>query len=395
MRDIDREVTDLLGRMAQEAGEPRQIPQSVIRRSSMRRRGVIAGTALLVVGVLYGGASLAKLPWAPGDKVRDQAVGMTPDPQDSSGSHSEEPPPEHAHGELIAQGVYEGRRWWLTASGEGNICTELSTQNEGDPGSGGRTCGELDAERHPIGLGIGRGGLFPHATGHVPQEVERLELLTGTGTISPIELYDAPPGFGFQVKLFAIVPFPPEAEELVAYDGAGEVVGRQHIFSPEDGPEIQRIQEPFVVAEGRYEGISYVFRGFLERQLFQDGESWIYPCTRLFLGPTFGGGGTCHIALARGYALNYSQDYFPDPQLIAIQVATQDHVDRVVVELDSGVRYEAEMFVHEETSFRFFLAFVEAGASGVVGELVAYRGSQIVERAPLCTGASDGGTCGP
>lgn len=404
MRDIDRDVEVLLDRMAAEAGEPGPLPAGMARRSARRRGGTIAGAALLVMGVLFGSMYLATARLEPGEDRRESSVAITSGPDDPATESNEQPPPESMKGDLVAQGETQGVRWWLTAYTDDNddLCTEFFTQDESGGGGGGG-CGPFDPERHPIGLGVQSGDGLASATGHVPLRVERLELMMRDGSSSPvIEFHDAPEGFDLPVKFYVLIPFPQDdAQELIAYDETGEVVGRQEVFNPNDEPKTSRVAGSFVIDEGEHQGIPYVFRGRVEEQRMDEGETWTYPCHEFMLGEgeRYGGGGGCDIPLARGHDINFSQTSFEThPDIVAIHGGLRPGIDRVTVELDSGERFEARIFDVPETDFGFYLVFPDAPRDkGLSGEVVAYRGLKEVERLELCDAAltTVGGSCGP
>lgn len=400
MRDIDRDVEALLERMAAEAGEAGPLPALMARRAATRRAGAIAGAALLV-GVLSAGVFLAT---AGDDGKHHRGSPVTVGPEDRPAEPRLHRPPLPFKGELVAQGETTGVRWWLTAHTDDNadLCTEFFTEDENGGASGGAGCGPFGPKGHPVGLGLHSGDGFPSATGHVPLEVERLELVMRDGTIFPvIQFHDAPKGFEFPAKFYVVIPFPRGVEEVVAYDGAGEVVGRQEVFSPSDEPKSARVVRQFSIDEGEHEGLPYVLKGYVVEQELPDGGSWTYPCHEFFLGEgeRYGGGGGCDIPLARGREINFSQTSFKShPNIVAVHGGVQPGVDRVTIELDSGERFEADVFDVPQTDFGFYLVFPEAPrGEALSGEVVAYRGSQEVERLELCDPdlANLGSSCGP
>lgn len=413
MSDIDREVKMLLDRMAAEAGHPGPPPESLARRTATRRGSMVMGVVAVIGAALIAGNSMTD-GFRDGTRRHSVAVGATPTQEDpSQGS-----PPQEMQGDLVAQGENGSINWWLSAYRDGsNLCTEFFTE-EANGGGGGGGCGGVDLDRHPIGLSTHSGDDSPSATGHVPLAVERLDMVMTDGSTSTVtEFYEAPEGVGFPIKFYVVIPFPEETDGLVAYDGAGDVVGRQEVFGPDDEPKISRVAGPFVIDEGQHEGIPYLFKGYVETQepadsgpSFFDGDvekqelserdAWTYPCHEFLFGKReeFGGGGGCDIPLARGHHVNYSQQSFDsDPAVMVVHGSVKPAVDRVIVEMESGKVYEAEMFEVDGTDFRFFLVFPETSQAGVPGEVVAYRGADEVERVPLCGHdmASAGGSCGP
>lgn len=401
MSDIDRDLELLLDRMATEAGEPAPLPAGTERRAKTRRAAGIAGVGLLVIGVFSVGAYLGTA----GNDGERGGLPVTGGPQEPTESSDRPPPPSGMKGDLVAQGEAAGVQWWLAAylDDDENLCTEFFTEDKSGDGGGGGGCGPFDPERHPIGLGIQSGNGSASATGDVPLEVDRLELVLRDGSTSSItEFHAAPEDFDLPVKFYVLIPFPEaEAEELVAYDAAGEVVGRQEVFNLSDEPKTSRVAGPFVIDEDEHEGVPYVFKGRVEEQRLEGGESWTYPCHEFMLGEEemYGGGGGCDIPLARDHEINFSQTSFETQRdIVAIHGGLQPGVDRVEVQLDTGEGFEAQIFRVPETEFGFYLVFPDVPRDGKLsGEVVAYRGSEEVERLDLCDPefATLGGSCGP
>jgi hypothetical protein len=394
MRDMETEVKELLRSMANEAGDPGDLPNEVSRRAALRRLLLGGSAGLLLLGLVFGGLSLA------GDGP-DRDGDRTP-----VVSESHPAPPESMKGELVATGMDEGYTWWLTAyrDAEDDLCTEFLAEDDNGRRESSEGCGGVSSDKHPIGLSESYGGGFSSAIGDVPQDTVRLELaLEGDGSRSIEPLYDAPDDLGFPVRFFVILDYPRQAaEEFVAYDGSGNEIGSLEIF---DEPVIERIAGPFLLDEGEYHGVPYTFRASVSRQVLPDGGAWEYPCVTFMLGEAerYGGGGSCQIPLARGHDVNFSQNSFEDrPDIVPAFGATSPRVDRVTIELDSGEGFEAQMFDSDETEFRFFLAFPQPDDKGrISGQVVAYRGAEVLERVDLCAdelldnGGGGNSSCGP
>lgn len=394
MRDVERDVKDLLRSMGDEAGDLGELPTPVRRRVIGRRAAVVLGGAAVLLAVVIGGASVAS------GLFSNETSPANPVP-----ASSEDAPeaPWDTEGEPVATGTFDGGRWWLTAyvDGEDEICTELATEEADGSGGSGGGCGPFDPDRYPIGLGVQSGSGGAIASGHVHQSVARLELVLENGERLAIGFYDAPDGFPLPVKFYVIAPFPqPDAEELIAYDAEGMEVGRQKIFGPEDRAKIEKVSGPFLIEAAEHEGIPYTLKGRLERQVTPSGERWLYPCTMFMLGEdeSYGGGGSCHIPLGRQHEVNFSQTSFESlPGIVAIHGAAASQADRVAIELKSGDAFDAELYEVEDSDFIFFLVFPDASPDDLIGEVVAYRGAVELDRVELCDPemASAGGSCGP
>lgn len=393
MRDMEREVKDLLRSMGDEAGDLGDLPPSVRRRVVGRRTAVVLGGAAVFAAVLVGGASVAS-----GLLSNDTSPAHPRPAPDSRNDRA----PQDLKGELVASGTFDGRRWWLSAyvDGDDEICTELATEEEDGTGGSGGGCGRFDPVKHPIGLGIQSGGGASIASGHVPEDVERLELVLANNDRVSVDFYEKPKGFPLPVKFYVIAPFFQHVtKELVAYDSSGAEMGTQEIFGPQHRPKIEKIAGPFVIDRGNHEGIPYVLRGRVDEQELNEGGTWIYPCSTIMLGEggASGGGGSCHISVARNNSLSFSQSAFEAGSTVVVHGGARTEVDRVTVELDSGEAFEAELYEIEETDFRFFLVFPEGAPEDLLGHVVAYRGSVELDRVELCDPqmVSLGGACGP
>ncbi len=394
MRDVERDVKDLLRSMGEEAGDLGDLPTSVRRRVVGRRAAVVLGGAAILAVIVVGGASVAS------SFLSNDTPPANPAPAPDSDNGQ---PPEDMNGEPVATGTFDGVRWWLSAyvDGELGICSELATEEADGLGGSGAGCGPFEPDKHPIGLSVQSGGGASIAYGEVPEYIERLELILANGERVSVDFYPKPEGFPLPVKFYVIAPFPEDqAQELVAYDDSGTEMGRQEIVASRDLPKTQKIAGPFLVDRGEHDGVPYVLRGRVDEQELNAGGTWVYPCTTLMLGKRgrFGGGGSCHIPLARQHDVSFSQSSFESkPGIIAVHGAATGDADRVTVELDSGEVFEAELYEMEETDFRFFLVFPEAAPEDLVGQVVAYSGIQELDRVDLCDPetASRGGSCGP
>ncbi|MEA2460386.1 MAG: hypothetical protein QOH90_563 [Actinomycetota bacterium] len=392
----DPRLTQSLRELADHAGDDDVLPAGLMGRARRRlaRNGLVALAGVVVFAVMTTTAIGALT----SDKESDptpQVVASAPDATNG------EQPPDSMKGELVASGTGDGYKWWLTAYKDerGALCTELSVEEPGGGGSGGG-CGELDQEKHPIGLSEQHGGPFASAYGDVPLDVDRVELRLKGGDTRSIPLYDAPPGFDLPVRFFVDLPFPrTEAEEFIAYDSAGKVVGRQEVFGDDSHPVVKEGPR-ILIDEAEIKGIPYTFKGNIAAQELPDGGFWEYPCTQFMLGEDqrYGGGGSCEIPLARGHDVNFSESTFEEqPDIVPVFGATTEKVDRVTIELGSGEVFEAKMYEFpEDPRFRFFLVFLDHVPKGdPAGHVVAYRGSEEIERVKLCDSVPSGGTCGP
>ena len=409
MRDLDRDVRTLLQSMAEEAGSLEGLPRGIWRRSMVRRGATIVGAAAVTIALLVGGSMAL-------GSMSKRDGGFDPGPLPPANTSNDRPKPEDMKGRLIAKGRVDDVDWWLTAyvDHEQDICSELAMErSEGSAGgemspgfrwvgTGGGGCGPFDPEKHPVGLTVTSGDGFSTASGDVPDHVERVELVLEGGDRIEAQLYDAPDGFEHPVRFYVILPFPKsEARAVVAYDGDGTEIGRQQIMGPGDQAETRTVAGPFQIDEGEHRGVPYTFEGSVDRQDTPSGDIWFYPCSMFHLGEgeRYGGGGGCHMPIARNHEMSFSQNSFEQkPEIVAIHGGMTGRVDRVTVELDSGEVVEAEEFDVEGSDFRFFLAFADGGTTGrISGQVVGYRGSEEVERLDLCDPdfATLGSSCGP
>lgn len=393
MRDIERDVKHLLESMAEDAGELGDLPRGVQRKARLRRAAVTVGGVILVAGLVVGGGVAASRMFS------NNASPVRPLP--ASSEHEPEAP-QDMDGQPVATGTFDGVHWWLSAyvDGEHGICSELATEEADGLGGSGAGCGPFDPDKHPIGLSVQSGGGVSIAHGEVPEHVERLELILANGERVSVDFYPKPEGFPLPVKFYVIAPFPEsEAQELVAYDDSGAEMGRQEIVASRNLPNTQRIAGPFLIDRGEHEGIPYVLRGRVDEQELNEGGTWVYPCTTIMVGEdgASGGGGSCHIPVARDNSLSFSQSAFEGGSTIVVHGGAREEVDRVTVELDSGEGFEAELYEIEGTDFRFFLVFPDAAPEDLVGHVVAYKGSVELDRVELCNPqmVSLGGACGP
>jgi hypothetical protein len=397
MRDLDREVRTLLHDMSEEVRSLGRLPRGVWRRAMILRGAMILGAAAVTIALVVGG-SIAL------GSMSNRDGGLDPTPLPPASTSNNRPKPEYMKGRLVASGRVDNVDWWLTAyvDNERNICTEFATANPDGSGGSGGGCGPFDPQRHPIGLSFSSGDGFSTASGDVQDHVERVELVLDGEERMQAQLYAAPDGFEHPVRFYVIVPFPQkDAREIVAYDADGVEVGRQDVMGPGDLAKTTTVAGPFPIYEGEHRGIPYTFKGRVERQATPSGEIWFYPCSTFMLGERerYGGGGSCHIPIARGHEMSFSQSSFEQkPEIVAVHGGMTRRVDRVAVELDSDEIVEAEVFDVEGSDFRFFLAFADGGTRGrISGQVVGYRGSDEVERLDLCDPdfVTLGGTCGP
>jgi hypothetical protein len=408
MRDLDREVRGLLRDMAEEAGALGELPRGIWRRAMVRRAATIVGAAAVTIALLVGGSMAL-------GSMANRDGGLDLGPLPPANTFNNRPMPEDMKGRLIASGRVDDVDWWLAAylDNERNLCTEFATaRKEGSAGGGtstdlkvtgsmGSGCGPFDPQKHPIGMSVSTGDPIPTASGHVPDEVERVELILEDGDRIEAQLFAAPDGFEYPVRFYVIVPYPRgEKRAVVAYDAEGTEVGREEIMGPDDRSKISTVAGPFQIDDGEYRGVPYTFEGSVERQDTPSGDILFYPCSMFHLGEgeRYGGGGGCYFYIARNHEMGFSQNTFEQkPEIVAIHGGMTGRVDRVTVELDSGEVIEAEDFDVEDSDFRFFLAFADGGTTGrISGQLVGYRGSEEVERLDLCDPdlATLGGSCG-
>ena len=382
MRDLDREVRTLLQEMGEEAGSLKELPRGIWRRAMVRRGATIVGAAALTIALVVGG-SIAL------GSISNRDGGLDPGPLPPANTSNNRPQPEDMKGRLIASGRVDDVDWWLAAylDDERNLCTEFATEDPGS-GSSGSGCGPFDPEKHPIGLSYSSGDGVSTASGDVPDDVERVELVLEGGDRIEAQLYSAPDSFEYPVRFYVIVPFPEnEARAVVGYDAEGNEVGRVQIMGPGDLAKTGTVAGPFRIDEGEHRGIPYTFEGSV-RQDTRSGDTWFYPCSmfRLGEGGAYGGGGSCYLPVARNHEMSFLQNSFEQkPEIVAIHGAMTGRIDRVTVELDSGEVVEAVDFDGDGSDFRFFLAFADGGTTGrISGQLVGYRGSEEVERLDLC-----------
>ena len=215
MRDLDSEVRTLLQEMGEEAGSLEGLPMGIWRRTMVRRGATIVGAAAVTIALVVGG-SMAM------DSMSNRDGGLIPGPLPPANTFNNRPMPEDMKGRLIASGRVDDVDWWLAAyvDDERNLCTELATaRSEGSAGGGTSTdlqvtgsigggCGPFDPKKHPIGMSVSSGDPLPTASGDVPDEVERVELILEGGDRIEAQLFAAPDGFEYPVRFYVIVPYP-------------------------------------------------------------------------------------------------------------------------------------------------------------------------------------------
>lgn len=376
--------------------EAAPLPESAPRRARFRQMVGIAAVVLVVAVV--AGTALTVL-----SDSGDPSSGIASAPEggdDARGSGGTYPcSHKELDGECVAHGEYDGTEWWIGARMEGDdLCTSDVQEDRTGLSGSGMGCGSHDPDK--IGFGVSTASQHPPvASGEVAAHVDRLLLERSEGPALELELYPAPEGFPLDVRFYNVF-LPDDALELVAYDSKGDVAARQEIPGVGDfnlsRPEV--VSPRTEIAVGEVEGNPWTFEA---REELTNGD--ITPCADVTFGyqEEFGGGGSCNIGIPGKHPLGFAQSSFESgPPVIAVYGAVDARATEVLVELESGDSYEAEVF-EAPSGFRndvsYYVVWIpREGRPNPPGRIVALdaTGNEI-GREDLCGDiASSGGTCG-
>jgi hypothetical protein len=377
--------------------EAAPLPRAGVRRA--RSRQLLAVAAVLAVTLAVGATTVTLLTGG-GDRPND-LVGSAEESKDARGTGGTYPcrHPE-LDGECIAHGEYDGIEWWIGAHMEGgDLCTsDVHADDTGVTGSG-MGCGPHDPDT--IGFGVTSGDAYESdiASGEVGPSVARLVLERSEGSPIELQLYPAPPGFPLDVNFYNVF-LPEDATKLVAYDSSGEQVAEQSAERAEfEFPQSEVVTPRTEIATGEEEGHPW---SFVVREEFMNGG--ITPCFDVSFGhqEEFGAGGSCNPTVPDKHPLGFSQSSFESgPDVLVVFGVVDSRATEVIVELDRGDGYVAEVFEGPD-GFRediaYFVVWVprEDGPPNPPGHVVAYDSDgNEVGREKLCGDiASEGSTCG-
>jgi hypothetical protein len=377
--------------------EATPLPRAGVRRA--RSRQLLAVAAVLAVSVAVGATTVTLLTGG-GDRSND-LVGSLEESEDARGSGGSYPcrHPE-LDGECVAHGQYDGIEWWIGAHMEGDdLCTsDVHADHSGVTGSG-MGCGPFDPDR--IGFGVTSGDQYESdiASGEVAPTVDRLVLERSEGPPIELQLYPAPLGFPLDVSFYNVF-LPEDATRLVAYDSSGERVAEQSAERAEfEFPQSEVVSPRTEIASGEEQGHPWSFEAHEE---LMNGQ--VTPCEDVSFGyqEEFGGGGSCDVGVPDKHPLGFSQSSFESgPDVIVVFGVVEPRATEVIVDLDRGDSYVAELFDAPD-GFRLDVSYYvvwiprEGGPPNPPGHVVALDpdGNE-VGRKDLCGEiANEGGTCG-
>jgi hypothetical protein len=370
----DQDIRTLLRDLAEDVQDVRPLDHKALRRTRARRWAVAGTVVASVVVLAFGSVGLAfdAGPFGGGRAVAPVAPpGETPSP------------PRPMPGTIVGYGTTEdGNEWWLSAyeSDTGELCVDL----QHDTGDMTEDCSPYDPE--DVGLandpddGPGPRNVFgwvPGDTGKLwvtraaelyvdggpeddtseeeddpdgiasgsdgdPDDVTtRSDEADGQGVPGPdveirgdeeVQLFDAPEGFPFPVRFYAVVPGVDDAHALlvVMSDGDETVL----IMSQPDLPE----RHPFeLVAAGIHEGYEWEL---LARTIGEE------RCIRLhWADEEFGSGEGCSTAVPRAESAQYTMVRFGGDKssTVAFYAAVSKDVSSLDLNLDDGTVMELEI----------------------------------------------------
>ena len=401
MIDTDRQLKEALEEMADEVRPP-VLTRRAIGRAQRRRSGMAALAGAGVVLLVAAGLWASSLDLGASGTGRLDGGPARPAPRQEDPG----PPPAEMKGELVASGVVGDTSWWVGAfiEEDGDLCTETYAGEDGVMHTGGHGCGPFDPDRHPVGLSIDYGDQEPWiATGDVPDITEKVVARLPGGDEQEVPLYPAPEALGLPAKFYVIIPLFPETESISAYDGDGNLIGTQKV-APIEWPNTDiRLTPNLLIDEGTIAGEPWVLKARLESI---NGDETA--CTELFLGfnEEHGGGGGCHINVARGDTFGFSESTFEKrPDLAAIYGTVDRKVAQIRIDTTEAGSLTLEPFTPEAeelSDHRFFVGFLEfvPDEERIGGTISALdEEGNVLQTMDLCAenafGIERGSTCGP
>jgi hypothetical protein len=242
----DHEIRTLLTELAEDVQDVRPLSRRALRRTRARRWSIAATVVASVATLAVGGAGLA-LDAGPFGTARPVVPVGPPD--------QTPPPPAPMRGTVVGYGTTpDGREWWLSAYEDeaGQLCVDL----QHDTGDLRSSCSYFDPEGTGFAKDPDDGPGPRNVFGWVPEDTEAVWVTWGsdvyedggpedeepddgegpeaaTSEHTPaggeesqagpdveirgdeeVTLFDAPEGFPFPAKFYALVPAPEDAEAL-------------------------------------------------------------------------------------------------------------------------------------------------------------------------------------
>ena len=368
----DNEIHVLLETMADEVRDVRPLSHRALRRTRTRRWAIastVVGTAAIVA---VGGAGLALSAGGIGDAPRTAPAG------------SPDGPPRPMPGTIVAHGESDGGgEWWLSAyeNDAGELCVDL----EHDDGRLVEDCGAYDPDDVGFHSDDPGGGIEPSAFGWVGESTDKAWVTYGDRAPTfdagsededdeagdegpeepssddsdegaagrdvdvtfegeePVTLYDAPEGFPFAARFYALLPAPADAHALKIDLRNGDVTV---LVVSQPGPATHESDEGRgeIVAEGEHGGYGWrLFERNGDRGRCLD-LSWA--------DDSFGSGGGCSTAVPDAESFQYSLlgfgDHAPDP--MALFAAVAKDVASMELDLEDGETMPLEIIEGPEGS---------------------------------------------
>lgn len=222
MTDLEQELSELLGRKAEDADRvaPPSPPQAVLRRVRRRQAGMLLTAGLVIAALVYGGfAGLQSL---------TRSVRVDP----AGGGDSATPAPG-GQGAVLASGEHAGRPWRLVVyEGSMGWCSEIEVTE----GRGGG-CG-VNIPPKDLSLGVTRQRGYPvFLDGAVSKRVARVVVELEDGrTLNP-RILEPPAELGAPFNGFLLVLDEVSGGRVSVFDAAGNLLGRQEL------PNLSRLED--------------------------------------------------------------------------------------------------------------------------------------------------------
>jgi hypothetical protein len=365
----DPEIKKLLETMADEVAGARPLERTALRRTRTRRLALALTTVVSVLSVAVAGTGLALSGGFGGGSSTVPAT-----------SDSTPPPPNAMPGTIVAHGYTDdGHEWWLSAerSATGELCTYLQHDT-------GDTFHDCRPYTGPDDVGFEEDEVRDGVFGWVHEDSEKLWVTwpseyeddptpedepadedeeetqdeqgppegeapneQGDGnethmtvTIEgeePVELFDAPEGFPFPVRFYALIPAPsdPEALHIRLRSGDSTVI---FVSRPERGPNVDVGAEASgsrLVADGEHDGYPW--------KLYERTNAHGSRCIDLrWNAQEFGSAEGCSTAVPDDESFQYTMAGFPGGA-VAFFAALSQEVATLELTLKSGDIVEAEI----------------------------------------------------
>ncbi|HEY7873708.1 MAG TPA: hypothetical protein VIG64_01165 [Actinomycetota bacterium] len=425
----DPEIKTLLQSMADEITDVRPLDHRALGRARTRRLAVAATAIVSVLSLAAGGTSLALSLRGSNGGVVAPAGDETP------------PPPQPMAGTIVAHGYTDdGHEWWLSAEQDENgyLCTYL----QHDTGDIRPHCAPYgDPDDVARGVDDVRGGMFgwvPAATTKLwvtwpdpyeeggpeddtAEEDEGEDPSTEQLEESPSEepssgddnsdvevtfegetevpLYDAPEGFPFPVKLYALIPAPANAETLYIQLNSGDATvliisdPHGHVGTAE-GDRLEA--EPQGDEDGdRRQKVAEGEDGRQAWQLYERHSRRGLRCIELRWADDKGSSEGCSDAVPDDESVQFAMANFPGGDAVAFFAALSKDVASLRLELDGGEAVEAEVIEGPEgTDVNYAVVYPTGEPGETVGGTVTSRDADgnVLDTMELCQmGPGSGG----